>query len=345
MPVIFTFFILFLTGCSLFGGSIERMTLDQSARLIFKASKGIHSASDYDLVKDAFAANLVNLDALYAEASDNPQLLSSLIMAHSAYSFAILETELFKLSLRKVFLEKKRKNHLAELKVLEKRLQDYRRKVGFHYAKAIFYADEFLKRKDSSHQKLFALNNDSSGLKEHLKSRFDLFNDGPESLALLYFAFSLSGTANIARDKMSWVAQLPLAKNLFDALCEIDPYRERGLCLIFYGAYYGARPVDLGGQPALAREYFEKHFSHFPNDTLARLSLMSFILLPLGKKEEFFAQKKIVEKKISSFEERLEWRPFAPQDFNQAIVDQGNFFTAIVKERMVALNKYESALF
>jgi hypothetical protein len=76
----------------------------------------------------------------------------------------------------------------------------------------------------------------------------------------LLFSYGLASLAYLRARSSSWdtVAELPLIQALFDYYLNISGDEVNSSVYTYIGVIHSLRPSALGGQPELAREYFEK---------------------------------------------------------------------------------------
>src|SRR5690606_29325702 len=113
--------------------------------------------------------------------------------------------------------------------------------------------------------------------------------------ATAFFAQALGGLINMKKDDMVLVAQLPVAKGMFDWVCVEEPNINHGACDLFYGAYEAGRPKMLGGNPEKGKKIFLKAIELNPNNWLARVTYLQYYVIPMFDEDEWAAQKKVLD--------------------------------------------------
>ena len=76
--------------------------------------------------------------------------------------------------------------------------------------------------------------------------------------ALFWAAFCWSGFINLSKDSPQAVAELPKAVAVMKRSQELDPRYDFAGSDLFFGVYYASRPKLLGGNPAKAKEHFQR---------------------------------------------------------------------------------------
>ncbi len=75
--------------------------------------------------------------------------------------------------------------------------------------------------------------------------------------AMFWTASCIAKRADIARDDPAALAALPAAEALMARVLELDEGFYFGGAHLFFGAWYGGRPVFFGGDPLRAQQHFE----------------------------------------------------------------------------------------
>ena len=278
------FVLLFLTSC----GMIDRIALDSTANIFYEASREIETDSNWQNIKNGLMANLKIVEGILYVDPDNEKMLATAVKGYAGYAYAIDET----LYLGDFLADNGRKKHLNQ--------------AIFNYSKALNYGLRFLKIRGITYRDIIRSQkrgNVMSLLDDHL-------DDTPLDLeTVLFTAQSLGTLINLQKDKIGLVAQLPLAKVLFDWVCRKDPKINFGSCHVFYGIYYASRPRMLGGNPKRARREFLKMIKNHPHNWLARTSYMRYYLIPREDRQGYNKQKKIMGKFSGRFHRSRRWRP------------------------------------
>ncbi len=255
-----------LVSCS----TMNKMAVGGSSGLIYSASNGVLSESNYEIFKSGVTGNLLLIEGLLAQSPENKDLLATLNKGYAGYAFAVNETQM-------------NEEEWAELKS-----EDGKRQALFNYTRAINFGLRYLSIKGIELQDIMGRMNESQGIFLLLDKKL---GDSKRDLEVVLFtAQSLAGAINLQKDNIGIVSQLPAAKGMFDWVCTKDPSINYGTCDIFYGAYEAGRPQMLGGNPAKGKEIFLKAIAKHPHNWLIRTSYMQFYLIPQNDEEGFKEQ-------------------------------------------------------
>ena len=255
-----------LVSCS----TMNKMAVGGSSGLIYSASNGVLSESNYEIFKSGVTGNLLLIEGLLAQSPENKDLLATLNKGYAGYAFAVNETQM-------------NEEEWAELKS-----EDGKRQALFNYTRAINFGLRYLSIKGIELQDIMGRMNEPQGIFLLLDKKL---GDNKRDLEVVLFtAQSLAGVINLQKDNIGIVSQLPAAKGMFDWVCTKDPSINYGTCDIFYGAYEAGRPQMLGGNPAKGKEIFLKAIAKHPHNWLIRTSYMQFYLIPQNDEEGFKEQ-------------------------------------------------------
>lgn len=255
-----------LTSCS----TMNKMAVGGSSGLIYSASNGVLSESNYEIFKSGVTGNLLLIEGLLAQSPENKDLLATLNKGYAGYAFAVNETQM-------------NEEEWAELKS-----EDGKKQALFNYTRAINFGLRYLSIKGVELADIMSRMNEPQGIFLLLDKKL---GDNKRDLEVVLFtAQSLAGVINLQKDNIGIVSQLPAAKGMFDWVCTKDPSINYGTCDIFYGAYEAGRPQMLGGNPAKGKEIFLKAIAKHPHNWLIRTSYMQFYLIPQNDEEGFKEQ-------------------------------------------------------
>jgi hypothetical protein len=79
-----------LSSCSTF----NKAAVGGSSDLIYQASNGVLSESNFDIFKNGVAGNLILMEGLLAQSPKNQNLLATLNKGYAGYAFAVNETQM-----------------------------------------------------------------------------------------------------------------------------------------------------------------------------------------------------------------------------------------------------------
>lgn len=313
--------ILVFSSCA----GLQRAAVGTSAKVIYSASVDIESEDNWELFRKGVPANLKLLESLLSVSPNNRELLVSVIKGYVGYAFAVHET----LHLEERLSNSGERFHLEQAMKLYSRALNY----GWHYLelRGVKY-EELVRgmRQDKGIEELLAKN---------LSSRRILDRE-----AVFFTAQALGSLINLQREDMVLVGQLPVAKEMFDWVCEHDPDISFGACSLFYGAYEAGRPAMLGGNPAKGKKIFKKGIEQYPDNWLVPLSFIQFYALPLYDEEVYQEWRPKFEQWEREFKTQSLWRP------PMMVTDEGleprlKLYRAIAMKRFAIIKKYERELF
>jgi hypothetical protein len=211
--------LVFILLLGLFSSSCVKLALNFSPSLISNFTKTLFEECDPELAKQSLPADLKLMEGLLKNDPNNRQLLTSLCMGFAGYAMLFVEDE-----------NPERASRL--------------------YLRARRYG-------------LLAVGYDNSALKQPVSNkgntRKELSGLGKEELeALFWTTMSWNAWINLNLDKPAALAELGVAQAFLKRVMEIDPEYFYGSPYVLMGSILAARPKFLGGNPARAKDYFEK---------------------------------------------------------------------------------------
>lgn len=307
-------------------GSIQRVGVSSTADIIYQASAEMEKEGNWELFKTAVPSNLKLLEGLLEVHGTDKNLLVSLIKGYTGYAFAVHETL-----------------HLEELWSGSHHRFHYDQALQM-YTKALNYGLRYLELEGVTHQQLLKSMREVRGINKLLSQKLHLKNIRDRE-AVLFTAQALGSLINMQRTDMTIVAQLPVAKEMFDWVCEFDPQMNFGACAIFQGAYEAGRPVMMGGNPELSRKIFIAAIEENPHNWLVPLSYIQLYALPLYKEELYQEWKPRFEKWSKDLKAELNWSSVKGQ--NEAVFAEPRlrFYQALAIKRFELMKKYEKNIF
>ncbi len=198
--------------------SIDRAAVRTAAGILEKGRTATLEEADWQLGRDAFAAQLKLVEGLLASEPESRPLRRMAAEGFGGSAFLFVEDE-----------------NPARAKGLYLRGRD-------HALAALALKDDF---KDLAARPLDEF---EARLKRAVK------DDVPD----LYWAgFGWAGWVNLSKDDAAALADLPKAVALLKRVYELDPTFQFGGADLFFGVYYASRPPILGGDPGKAKTHFE----------------------------------------------------------------------------------------
>jgi len=313
-------FLVVFSGCS----SMRSVALKTAAPLFMDSMAGIEGEGSWLQFKMGTPANLTLIDGLLAVRPLDENLLAAAIKGNAGYGFGVEET---------LYLEDK----LAEVEN-----SVHKERALYYYTKAFNYGLKYLEANDLSLDELTKSLKTKQGIVGLLDSQ--LSGDMTSLESMLYMGQSLGSMVNLQRENIQMVSYLPLAKGIFDWVCDVKRDIAHGMCDIFYGSYEAGRPAMLGGNPEKGREIFEKFIKENPANWLARVSFLEHFAIPQYDEDIYLSQKKDLEKFVVLHKEQLKWSPSG--DENPMFANKRlRLFQAIAVKRFEIIKKYEKDIF
>ena len=209
-------FILSLAGAGC--GSIDRYALRTTASMLERGRKTSLEEPDYQLGRDAVAAQLKLIETLLVSDPGNLPLHRLLAEGFGGYAFLFVEDSEPN---RAKGLYIRGRDHALEALALKSTFKGLKDKNGEDFEKALKWAKK---------------------------------EDVPD---LFWAAFGWGGMINLSKNDASALAELPKVVLLMTRVYELDKTFNFAGADLFFGVYYASRPAMLGGDPVKARTHFE----------------------------------------------------------------------------------------
>lgn len=317
-PLFLMFFMTLFSACS----GVQKVAVSTTGGVIYQASYEIETEANWELFAQAVPGTLKLMEGLHSLNPDNKNLTISLIKGYAGYSFAVHESLALDEQLRGI-----------------NKGPHYQQSLAL-YSKAIRYGLGYLEKKGITYKDLLQASRRENGVSEILDKKLSRKSTLDQEL-IVFTAQSLASNINMQRDQMLMVAQLPVAKALFDWVCEVNPDIHFGACDIFFGAYEGGRPAMLGGNPIAGDKMYQKAMKKFEHNWLIRLSYLQYILLQKQDVTAIKEQMKILEGYHQIHLEQQNWRPpTLSKGEHPAFAEKRiRFFQTIAMKRFEILNQ------
>jgi hypothetical protein len=182
--------------------------------------QALSEEDDLELARQAAAGNLVLLDGAARSDPENPRLLLLACRGYASYALAFVGED-----------EVPRARALFERAMV--------------YGQRVFRAQRRLSALPDARAE------DLPRLLAHCR-RDDVS-------ALFWSAFAWGTWINLSRDNPEALVHLPRVEALMRRVLELDETYFYGGPHLFFGTLYGSRPAALGGDPARAKEHFERN--------------------------------------------------------------------------------------
>ena len=303
------------------------MAVNSSSGLLYNASNEVEAEANYEVFKSGVPGNLLLMEGLLFESPENLDILATLTKGYAGYAFAVNETDMDN-------------EEWAEAKTEIGKSQ-----ALFNYTRSLNFGLRYLRVHKIEFNKLISLINEPQGIPHFLDQR--LSSDSKDLELVLFTAQSLAALINLQKDNISLVAQLPVAKSMFDWVCMKEPKIMYGTCDIFYGAYEAGRPKMLGGNPEKGKQIFLHAIESHPHNWLIRTSYMQYYLIPQNDKDGFDIQLEFLRKRSEEFQSFHIYSaaPAGNKDVNWNEESHLRFYQALALKRYELINKYQKQFF
>jgi hypothetical protein len=218
-----------LSGCSL-----QKMTVRQTADVLWNGQKALEGESDPAFAREAIPGNLMTVETFLATDPGNEKMLRMLAKGHFSYTFAFVEGDL-----ERAQVERASEERIETLK--ESAVKGYLKSRGFGMR---LLDEEFRKA---------ALNLEVEKVKKMLGEM-----DEDDVPGLFWTAYGWGSAANLAQNDSDMVAALPIVEAMMNRVIELDEEFFFSGPHTFFGVYYASRPPMFGGDPEKAKVHFEK---------------------------------------------------------------------------------------
>lgn len=235
MRVMLLALLIFMSGCDL-----QRLTVNQTADVLYQGSVAIDRESDPEFAEDAIPASLKTLETFLVSAPDNAKLLEMLAKGYYSYAFGFIEADL-----------EQARVWAAEEEEISKMST---RAVGF-YLRSRDYGFDLV---GSSDFEKHALAGDEAKVKALLQDM-----EKEHAAGLFWVGSGWASAINLSKDDSDLVGRLNIVELIMDRVLELDEnYFDAGVHT-FFGVLYGSRPPMFGGDPDRAKLHFEKAMAKF----------------------------------------------------------------------------------
>ena len=309
--------LIFLSSCSL----INKIALRTTADVIKSGSDESMTEGNWSNFKQATPANLKLLEGLWFADQKNKTLLTLLIKGHSAYAFAISETE----ALPGILLDEPNEE-LVNQTIL-------------YYEKAIYYGEKYLALSGIESSEFW-----NAAFPSKLAPVFENKFDSDDYVALLYLGQAIGSSINLQRDNIVKMSYMNHAFKTIEWVCAKDPELEFGSCGLFSAVLTASVPSILGGSQTKAKAQFQQMMIKMPYNLLVHLSFIQYHLIPMMEEDEFKQEIKKLSKKLDSW---YALQKGIRKESNQIYQKhrEANLYNAIAKKRFKLIKNIEKELF
>jgi hypothetical protein len=257
--------IIFIFGLMITRCSINRIVVNHTASILVKAMPAFEKETNIEFAEQSIGAHLKLIEGLLELEPDNSELLLLVARGYTLYTFGFVE--------EKIDVADKQNNDKEKNELILQASDFYSRaqKYGF---KSIF----------QSHSKIY--NVIEKGLDE-LSSELKTFKrkDVPE---LFWTAFAWGRLIYLKQNEPALLASLPKVELIMQRVLELDESYYFGGVHLFYGAYYGGRPVMFGGDLMKAKQHLQRAVDISQGRFLmAKLLFAQYYAIPVQDRELF----------------------------------------------------------
>ncbi len=309
-----------LSACS----GIRHVAIKTVAPAFWQASNAFEREGDWHAFREGVPGSLKFLDGLLEVRPDDESLLVAATKGYAGYAFAVHETL-----------------YLAD-KLAQKESSLHHRRAVLAYSKALDYGLHWLSEEGIARSEFSRALREPGGVLRLLDGHL---GSGEQDLeGVLYTASALASLINLKKDDIALVGELPLAKALFDWVCDKRPDIAHGACALFQASYLVSRPKMLGGDPDAGKKLFERFIGGHPHHPLARVVYLEHYVLPTGNSALYRRQKKALLDFEKLYSKHQSWSP--NQKNHPAFGDTSlRIYQAMAMERFKIIRRFEREIF
>lgn len=216
------------------GCNIKKLTANTTAKNLEYGSVAMDREADLEFARYAFPASLKTIETFLVSSPENRSLLLLLARGYNAYAFGFVEADL---------------EH-AQLDGPEEAVESLSRRAKIHYLRGREYGFRWLGRPALEEA---ARKGDLEALDAEL-ARLEK-EDAP---GLFWTVYGWASAVNLAKDDPEMMAGLPVIERLMNRVLELDPDYNAGAPYALVGVYHASKPPALGGDPKMAKDYFDQ---------------------------------------------------------------------------------------
>ena len=225
-----------LVSALLCGCNMNEFSVNLTAPVLHEASKAFAMENDLQFAREAAPGNLVTLAGFLYSSPNNRYLLETCAQGFAEYAFGFLEDDLDLLP--------DDDKHEAQRKVLTARATDL-------YDRALEFALRFIATDDKHFDAAFK--KDVSSVEAEAKKL-----DKDSVAGLMFGGMSLASSINLNRNDVGRVVDLPKAIAMIKRSYELDPKFDNAGAAMLLGVVYSSQGKAMGGNPELAKKYFDE---------------------------------------------------------------------------------------
>ena len=213
---------------------VERYGVDRSADVLRKAAPAFHAEADIGFAREAAAGNVKLIEGLVRVSPRNRTLLAQAAEGLCGYAYLFVEDDLEALPPAD---DEGRAPHLARAAAFYQRCREFA-----------------VRHVEVAHP---GFGETLSGALGPLEAA--LRTTGPEDVpGLFWTGFAMAAHANVTREDVAAIADLPRVEAIMHRVCELDERYYNAGARMGLGALYGSRSKLLGGDPERGRREIER---------------------------------------------------------------------------------------
>ncbi len=211
---------------------MQKMAISTTSKILLKAKASTQQEPDVELARAAIPGAIKTVEGFHLADPTNKILIGMLAEGYCGYANGFIQDE-------------------WEVAKMEGRYEDaekLRGRASGLFLRCMNYGLKLLPKKWSE-----AISGDFDTVKGLVAKA------GKGKLkGMFWTAFGLGSAINMNRDDIEMIAHLPKAKAMLHRVIELDPDYQFGMPYIALGMMNSAQGKAMGGNPELAKEYFEK---------------------------------------------------------------------------------------
>jgi tetratricopeptide (TPR) repeat protein len=215
---------------------MNKLGANLTAPILQEASKAFAMENDLEFAREAGPGNLVTLVGFLYSTPENQHLLQTCAQGFAEYAFGFLEDDLEQMP--------DDDKHEAQRKHLAARATDL-------YDRALGFALRLIATEDKHFNEAFM--KDVSATEAEAKKL-----DKDSTAGLLFAGMSLASAINLNRNDVGRVVDLPKAIAMVKRSYELDPKFNNSQAAMLLGIVYASQGKAMGGNPELAKKYFDE---------------------------------------------------------------------------------------
>jgi hypothetical protein len=216
---------------------VNAFVADSTGKLLHQAAPSVDAFFDYETAGAGLPGIIMQLEAFYSVTQNNEMLSLDLAKAYVGYAQGWIECDIDAADAR------------GEIAAGDRA----RARARNHYLRARNLALHAMRVRDGGIDA--ALQGSEDDLAKYLREHYESKDDAPP---LLWAGLAWGAAINMSLDDPSLIVDLPLTKALVQRALELDDLFFNGGAYLFLGIAEGSLPQAMGGNPELAREWFEK---------------------------------------------------------------------------------------